>query len=365
MFITENLKQESIGWLKELISTPSYSREESGTAALLERILTMRQVSWQGKGHNIWAVNRNWKSHLPVILLNSHHDTVRPVRGWTRDPFDPAVEDGRLFGLGSNDAGASLVALLAVFLRLYHRTDLSFNLIFLASAEEEISGSNGVESVLPDLGPIYAGIVGEPTQMQMAVAEKGLLVIDALAKGLSGHAARKEGVNAIYKAMNDISIVQNLKLDRRSPWLGDVQASVTQINGGTQHNVTPDECHFVIDVRTNECYTNQEMFGILQERLTSALTARSFRLNSTRIHPDHPLVLCGKQLGLSCFGSPTLSDQALMSFPTLKIGPGDSARSHTADEFISLEEIESGIDTYQALLEQLNHHLSKSHATAS
>lgn len=347
------LKEEAIHLLKSLIRTPSFSREEDQTAQLIEQYLKQKGISFKRKGNNIWAKGKYWNDSNPTYLLNSHHDTVKPVQGWQKDPFQPVVEDGKLFGLGSNDAGASLVSLLATFVYFYDK-ECSFNLIFAASAEEEISGKNGIAFILPELGSIDAAIVGEPTQMQMAIAEKGLMVIDGEAKGQAGHAARNEGVNALYIALEDIQVLKNLELKKVSSLLGKTKISVTQIAAGTQHNVVPDSCKFVIDVRTNEAYSNQEVFEILQGKVKSNLTARSFRLNSSRIEKNHPLVQSGLQLGRTCFGSPTLSDQALMDFPSLKMGCGDSARSHTADEFIYLQEIEEGIDLYIQLLENLN-----------
>lgn len=305
------------------------------------------------QGNNIWARSNYWDPDRPTLLLNSHHDTVRPVAGWSWDPFSPTLEEGRLYGLGSNDAGGSLVALLAVFIAYGDDKSLPWNLVFLGSAEEEISGSGGVSSVLPLVGPIDAGIVGEPTQMQMAVAEKGLMVLDGVAHGLSGHAAREEGVNAIYLAIQDIQRLTAYPFEKNSALLGPVKVSVTQIKAGTQHNVVPDRCEFAVDIRTNECYTNQEVYELLQREVGSTLTPRSMRLNSSWIAPDHPLVARGRALGLNTFGSPTLSDQALMPFPTLKIGPGDSARSHTADEYIQLREIEEGISIYKQLISSL------------
>jgi len=286
-------------------------------------------------------------------LLNSHHDTVKPAASYTRNPYEASIENGKLYGLGSNDAGGALVTLMATFLYFYNHENLAYNLIFAASAEEEISGKNGIVLLLPELGDIAVGIVGEPTQMQMAVAEKGLMVIDGVAKGKSGHAAREEGENAIYKAIQDVEYIKQLQLERVSLLLGATKTTVTQISAGTQHNVVPDECRFVVDVRTNECYSNQEVFEILQANTQSELKSRSFRLNSSSIPLNHPLVKRGQQLGLTHYGSPTLSDQALMSFPTLKIGPGDSARSHTADEFIYVQEMEDAFEIYKQLLENL------------
>lgn len=349
----ESATRSALELLHQLIGTPSFSREEDGTAAILYAILKDQGVAVQRQGNNVWARNQHWRADQPVILLNSHHDTVRPASGYTRDPFVPQVEGDRLFGLGSNDAGGPLASLLFTFLHFYEREDLPYNLILAATAEEEISGANGIASLLPELGEIHLGIVGEPTQMQMAIAEKGLMVIDGEAIGRSGHAARDEGINALYLALQDIDWIRNYQFPEVSPMLGAVKATVTQIKAGTQHNVVPDRCDFVIDVRTNEMYSNWDAFTILQSNTKSILKARSFRLNSSRIEEDHPIVERGKSLGLSTFGSPTLSDQALMAFPTLKIGPGDSARSHTADEYIHISEIREGIATYIQLLEGL------------
>ncbi len=352
MRLTKEAQSSVIQLLTELIATPSFSREEAATADLIGTFLEKRQIPYRRSGHNIWAKNKHWGDR-PVILLNSHHDTVKPVAGWQRDPFQPTIEQGKLYGLGSNDAGASLVSLLATFLSFYDQKYPPFNLLFLASAEEEISGPNGVASVLPQMGKIAFGIVGEPTKLQMAIAEKGLLVVDAIARGQAGHAARDEGKNAIYLAMADIGTLKDFAFAKTSDWLGPVKITVTQIEAGTQHNVVPDQCRFVIDIRTNEHYSNEEVLQVLQDNTTSELSARSFRLNSSRIDINHPLVRSGIKMGLIPFGSPTLSDQALMRFPTLKIGPGDSARSHTADEFIFLKEIEDGISTYCSLLSGL------------
>lgn len=340
----------AITLLQSLIATPSFSKSEAITAQVIAAYLRENGVEVKQLQNNVWARNKYFNSAKPTILLNSHHDTVRPSAGYTRDPFAPTLEAGKLYGLGSNDAGGALVALLATFLYFYETTG-NYNVIFAASAEEEISGVNGIALLLPELGEIAFGIVGEPTLMQMAVAEKGLMVIDAIAHGQSEHAARNEGENAIYKALQDVAWIQDYEFEKVSPLLGATKMTVTQIQAGSQHNVVPDRCSFVIDVRTNECYSNQAVFEIIQHHLQSQVIARSFRLNSSSISLAHPLVERGKALGLSYYGSPTLSDQALMPFPTLKIGPGDSARSHTADEYIFVEEIAQGIATYIALLE--------------
>ncbi len=349
----QQLIQNSIQLLQQLIATPSFSREEADTAVILFDFFEKCHICPYRKGNNVWVKNHHFEEDLPTILLNSHHDTVKPVEDWTRHPFQAKIEDGKLYGLGSNDAGGALVSLIATFLHFNKIDFLPFNLIFAATAEEEISGANGIQSILSNLGNLWAGIVGEPTQMRMAIAEKGLLVIDAEVKGKAGHAARNEGENAIYKAFQDIEWIQNHEFEKQSDLLGSVKMTVTQIHAGTQHNVVPDICKFVIDVRTNEFYNNKVVFETLQQHLRADLKARSFRLNSSNIELEHPLVKAGLAIGLEYFGSPTLSDQALMPFPTLKIGPGDSARSHTADEFIYLSEIEDGIKIYIEWLEKL------------
>ncbi len=345
------IKTEAINLLKQLIAIPSFSREEAVTAELLAAFFHQKNIPTQRTGNNVWAKSKHWQAARPTLLLCSHHDTVRPVAGWQRDPFHPMVEDGKIYGLGSNDAGASLVALASVFAHFYEVKNLPWNLIFLGAAEEEVSGNQGVAMVIPELGKVDVGIVGEPTGMQMAVAEKGLLVVDATAHGKAGHAAREEGENAIYTALQDIDFLKNFQDEKTSDLLGPVKMTVTQIEAGTQHNVVPDTCRFVVDIRTNEQYTNEEVFAILQTNLRSELRARSFLLNSSSIPLNHPLVQRGKVLGLRSYGSPTLSDSALMPFPTLKIGPGESQRSHTADEFVYLREIEEGIETYLKLIE--------------
>jgi acetylornithine deacetylase len=288
----------------------------------------------------------------PTILLNSHLDTVKPVSGWRKHPFTPKTENGKLYGLGSNDAGASVVSLFQVYRHL-SATEQAYNLIFLASCEEEISGKNGIESVLPQLPPIALGIVGEPTEMQPAIAEKGLMVLDVTAFGKAGHAARNEGVNAIYEVMPDLQWLHDYRFPNESPLLGPVKMTVTQINAGTQHNVVPDRCTMVVDIRSNECYSNEEIYKEVCAQLKSEVKARSFRLNSSHLSPDHPLVKRAVKLGRVPFGSPTLSDQALMKFPSVKMGPGKSQRSHTADEYIVISEIEEAIGLYIQLLDGL------------
>lgn len=346
----DHLADKAIQLLEQLIGTPSLSREEGDTADLLFSFFTQLGIPAERYLHNVWAKNQHWEEGKPILLLNSHHDTVKPATGWQRPPFQPTTEGETLYGLGSNDAGGPLVSLIATFVYFYGKPNLPFNLILAATAEEEISGKNGIAALLPQLGNISLGIVGEPTKMEMAIAEKGLMVIDGTAEGKSGHAARNEGVNALYKAIEDIAWIRGHEFQKVSPLLGAVKATVTQIEAGSQHNVVPDRCSFVIDVRTNEAYSNEEVFEHLQAHTQSILKARSFRLNSSGIPLDHPVIQSGKSLGWPHFGSPTLSDQALMPFTTLKLGPGDSARSHTADEFIRHSEIKEGIEKYIQLL---------------
>ena len=336
-----------------MIEIPSLSREENDVCNyLIEKFNSWGLVTNRSL-NNIWIRNANWSEEKPVILFNSHVDTVRSGKGWTYDPFKATVEHDRLTGLGSNDAGASVVALLGAFRYFYNAENLPYNLIYCASAEEEISGQNGVASVLDQLGKIDLAIVGEPTQMHIAIAEKGLIVLDCEAKGRAGHAARDEGDNAIYKAIIDIQILENYKFPLESPLLGPVKMTVTQIEAGSQHNVVPDSCRFVIDVRTNEFYSNDEVFHKIEELINAEVNPRSFRLNSSGISPDHPLVKRGIAMGLNTYGSPTTSDQAVIPYPSIKMGPGDSARSHTANEYILISEIAAGIETYINLLDGL------------
>ncbi|TCJ17722.1 M20/M25/M40 family metallo-hydrolase [Flaviaesturariibacter flavus] len=338
--------------LRQLIATPSFSREEDATAALVATFLEQKGIPAERYGNNIIARSPGFRADRPTWLLNSHHDTVKPAPGYTRNPFSPDVVDDHLYGLGSNDAGASLVALLGAFLYFYGK-DPGFNLVFAATAEEEISGAGGISSVLAQLGAIDGALVGEPTGMQLAVAERGLVVIDALAKGRAGHAARNEGESAILNAMADIARLQQGLFDRVSPLLGPVSAKVTVIETDNKaHNVVPDTCRYVIDVRVNELYTLEEAVAILRHELGAELRPRSLRLRSSVIADSHPLVRAGKAMGRSAYGSPTLSDKALLPFPALKIGPGDSARSHTADEYILLSEIREAITLYIELLKQ-------------
>jgi acetylornithine deacetylase len=348
------LQQDAISLLKELIATPSFSKEEDETAGILCRFLGTRDIIHTRVGNNVFALNKHYDGAKPSILLNSHHDTVKPNKGYTFDPFTPFEKEGKLFGLGSNDAGGCLVSLVATFLYYYDKQDTKYNVVFAASAEEEISGVNGIELVLPYLGKIDCGIVGEPTKLEMAVAERGLMVIDCTAEGRSGHAARNEGENALYKAVDDINWIRNYKFEKVSPLLGESRLSVTVISTeNVQHNVVPSQCKFVLDVRVNELYTFEEILDELQKNLKSKFKPRTTRMKSTSIPLDHPLVLAGIKLGKGYYGSPTTSDKALMPFSTLKMGPGDSARSHTADEYIYIEEIRDGIETYIKMVEQI------------
>ncbi|MDP2335324.1 MAG: M20 family metallo-hydrolase [Bacteroidota bacterium] len=345
--------EKYINLLKSLIAAPSFSRNEQDAVRVIRQFLTDSNVKIHSKVNNTWIKNLHWKDGLPVILLNSHIDTVKPASGYTRDPFSPDVENGILYGLGSNDAGAPLVTLLAVFMHFNAMENLPFNLIFAASAEEEISGTEGLASILSELGPLDLAIVGEPTKMQMAIAEKGLMVLDCLSHGKSGHAAREEGDNAIYKAIADIEKIRNYQFEQTSEILGAVKMSVTLINAGAQHNVVPDLCSFVVDVRTNEFYSNQQAFEIIDQLIESEAKPRSFRLNSSGIPVDHPIVIRGISMGLNYYGSPTTSDQAVIPYPSIKIGPGDSARSHTANEYILISELEEGFRIYVDLLSNL------------
>ena len=337
--------------LKELIATPSFSREEEKTAGILSAYLESKGVSVERLQNNIWAKNKYFDPAKPTLLLNSHHDTVKPNKAYTLDPFSPLEKDGKLYGLGSNDAGGCLVSLIATFLYFYEEQRLSYNIILGATAEEEISGHNGIELLLPSLGPIEWGIVGEPTLMQLAVAEKGLLVLDCVSHGKAGHAAREEGDNAIYKALKDIEWFRSYRAPKVSGLLGPVKMSVTVIDTDNKaHNVVPPQCHFVVDVRVNELYTFEELLEVIRGAVGCEVTPRSLRMRSSGISTEHPIVRSGLRLGRTCYGSPTTSDKALMRFPALKTGPGDSSRSHTADEYIYIEEIGQGIEGYIDLL---------------
>lgn len=339
--------------LKKMISIPSFSKEEDQVADMLQLYIQSKGYQTFRIGNNIRVECPDYDKSKPTILLNSHIDTVKPVSGWTKDPFEPIEEGETLYGLGSNDAGASLVSLLHAFFLLTEKRQ-DYNLVFLASSEEEISGKGGVELALKNMSTPSFAIVGEPTGMNPAVAEKGLMVLDCVAKGKSGHAARNEGVNAIYEAVADIEWFKSFRFPKVSDLLGPVKMSVTMVNAGTQHNVVPDTCSFVVDVRSNECYTNEQIHKIIQEQVQSEVTPRSYRLNSSLIALENPFVERAVILGKVPYGSPTLSDQALMNFPSVKMGPGDSVRSHTADEYIKLSEIREAIEYYYKLLNGLS-----------
>ena len=343
---------EAVSLLSHLIATPSVSREERRAADIMEEELTRCGFTPHREANNVWAIGSCQRENRPTLLLNAHIDTVKPVASYTRNPYEPSLEDGTLYGLGSNDCGGGLVSLLQVFRELSASERCPYNLVYLASAEEEVSGKDGISRALPLLPHVDVAIVGEPTGMQPAVAEKGLMVVDITAHGKSGHAARNEGVNAIYEALDDLCWIRSHRFDRVSRFLGPTKMQATVVNAGTQHNVVPDECKIVVDVRTNELYTNEEVFDIISSHCKSECRARSFRLHSSRIDLNHPLVERCVALGLQPFGSPTLSDQALMPFASLKLGPGQSARSHSADEYIKVSEIEHAIGLYLRLLER-------------
>lgn len=343
----------AINLLEQLIAFPSFSREEDKTAVILQGFFKQQDIPSERKGNNVWARNKYFKAELPTILLNSHHDTVRPNSAYTRDPFHAEIIDGKLYGLGSNDAGGSLVCLIVAFLHFYGQKNLGFNLVISATAEEEISGTEGIESIWGLLPRIDMAIVGEPTLCEMAVAEKGLIVLDCMARGEAGHAAREEGVNAIYEAMKDIEWLRTYKFPKISPTLGEIKMTTTIISAGRQHNVVPAECSYTVDVRVTDQYSLEEVLEIIRKNVRAKVTPRSMRMRSSGISADHPLVRSAQKLGIRLYGSPTTSDQALIPVPSVKIGPGNSARSHTADEFIFVAEIVKGIDTYIALLNGL------------
>ncbi len=373
MSVSTILIQDAISLLQSMISIPSFSKEEKEVADHIEQFFLARNIKTGRLLNNIYAVNKYFEPSKSSILLNSHHDTVKPAPGYTSDPFQAIEEGDKIIGLGSNDAGGPLVSLIATFIHFYEANDLPYNLILAASAEEEISGKNGIELLLKDeqflsvlKGSSIAGaLVGEPTKMEMAIAERGLLVLDAVAKGKSGHAGRKEGINAISIALQDIQMIEQMSFTKISELTGETRANVTVIETENKaHNVIPSSCRFVIDVRVNECYTFEEILDMFRTSLKSEISPRSFRLRSTIIPMDHPLVMAGLSLGLPHYGSPTTSDKALMPFPALKIGPGDSARSHTADEYIYKTEIADGIKGYIALLENTASLISSSNQQA-
>lgn len=349
----EDLEIKALGLLKGLIKTPSFSGNEEDVSHIIQDLLKTFEVKYFTSGNNVWAQNQFFDTSKPTILLNSHMDTVKPNNGYTRDPFTPEIVSGKLFGLGSNDAGGPLVSLLSAFVYFYNRKNLKYNIVIAATAEEESSGPNGLNSLLKELPPIDFAIVGEPTGMQMAIAEKGLLVIDAYAPGKAGHAAHDNTENAIYNALDDINHIRNYTFEKVSPLLGEVKMTVTQIEAGEQHNVVPATCHFVIDVRVNEKYTSHEIFEVLDRQTKSKLVARSFNLNPSFIRKEHPFVQAGLKWGRKTYGSPTLSDQSVLNIPSLKMGPGDSKRSHSANEFIYLDELKEGIQLFIKIFEEI------------
>lgn len=345
------LYKEAVDLLKQLITIPSFSKEEDQTADCIALFFNKKQIPYNRIGNNIWASNLFFDDNKPTILLNSHHDTVKPNSGYQLNPFDPLIKDEKLYGLGSNDAGGCLVSLLACFVYYYNKPSLAFNLIIAATAEEEISGKNGVEALIPQLPTIDFAIVGEPTLLDLAIAERGLMVVDAKTVGIAGHAARNEGENALYKAVKDIEWIRQYHFDKVSNLLGPVKMTVTSFNTeNKQHNMVPASAEYIIDIRVNELYRFEEILETLKANLNADISPRSTRIKSTLIDPSHPIVQVGESLGSIYYGSPTTSDKALMPFPALKVGPGDSARSHTADEFIYLLEIEKGIEFYINLL---------------
>jgi acetylornithine deacetylase/succinyl-diaminopimelate desuccinylase-like protein len=347
------INSEAIKLLQELISIPSYSKEEEGVASLIQHFFQNRGIEVQRMGNNVWVTNRYFDPAKPTILLNSHHDTVKPNPQYTRDPFAPDIIDGKLFGLGSNDAGGPLVALIAAFIHFYHSKDLSYNLLLAATAEEEISGSGGIESIWRLLPSVDFAIVGEPTLCCMATAEKGLMVLDCVSRGKAGHAAREEGVNAIYQALPDMEWFRSYRFPLVSDTLGPVKMTISVINAGKQHNVVPAECHFVVDVRVTDRYTLEDLLEIIRQHVKCEVNPRSMRMRPSGIPADHPLVKAAISLNIERYGSPTTSDQALIPVPSIKMGPGDSARSHTADEFIFVDEIKTGIARYIDVLNEV------------
>ena len=350
MMTQEQYVSDAVQLLKKLIATPSVSRNEKDAADIMEQTIRSYGFEPQREANNLWIIDPHYDESRPTLLLNAHIDTVKPVASWSRDPFSPDVEDGVLYGLGSNDCGGGLCSLLQIF-RMLTEKPQSYNLIYLASAEEEVSGKDGITRALPLLPHIDLAIVGEPTGMNPAVAEKGLMVLDVIAHGKSGHAARNEGVNAIYEALDDIRWIRDYKFEKVSEFLGPTKMTLTVVNAGTQHNVIPDKCTMLVDIRTNEFYDNEEVYEFIRQHLKSEVKAHSFRLKSSRIDPEHPLIRKCVAMGMKPFGSPTLSDQALMHFPSFKLGPGESSRSHSANEFIRISEIRDAIAKYETLLD--------------
>ncbi len=347
------LFNDSLSLLQKLIAIPSLSKEEALTAEAIDLFLKDRGVKTHRKENNIWAFNKHYDASKPTILLNSHHDTVQPNPGYTRNPFSPDLEDGKLYGLGSNDAGGCLVSLIACFMHFYEQENLKYNLCLATTSEEEISGTNGLELIVPDLGPLEFAIVGEPTLMDLAIAERGLMVLDCVSHGKAGHAAREEGENAIYKAIKDIEWFRTYEFAKKSALFGPIKMSVTIIEAGSQHNVVPAICKFTVDVRVTDAYRNEEVIKIIRQHVNCEVKPRSVRLKSSSISVEHPIVVAGIALGRKTYGSPTTSDQSLLDIPSLKMGPGDSARSHMADEYIYVNEIEEGIDLYIQLISKI------------
>ena len=350
MMTQEQYVNDAVQLLKKLIATPSVSRNEKDAADIMEQTIRSYGFEPQREANNLWIIDPHYDESRPTLLLNAHIDTVKPVASWSRDPFSPDVEDGVLYGLGSNDCGGGLCSLLQIF-RMLTEKPQSYNLIYLASAEEEVSGKDGITRALPLLPHIDLAIVGEPTGMNPAVAEKGLMVLDVIAHGKSGHAARNEGVNAIYEALDDMCWIRDYKFEKVSEFLGPTKMTLTVVNAGTQHNVIPDKCTMLVDIRTNEFYDNEEVYEFIRQHLKSEVKAHSFHLKSSRIDPEHPLIRKCVAMGMKPFGSPTLSDQALMHFPSFKLGPGESSRSHSANEFIRISEIRDAIAKYETLLD--------------
>ena len=350
MMTQEQYVSDAVQLLKKLIATPSVSRNEKDAADIMEQTIRSYGFEPQREANNLWIIDPHYDESRPTLLLNAHIDTVKPVASWSRDPFSPDVEDGVLYGLGSNDCGGGLCSLLQIF-RMLTEKPQSYNLVYLASAEEEVSGKDGITRALPLLPHIDLAIVGEPTGMNPAVAEKGLMVLDVIAHGKSGHAARNEGVNAIYEALDDMRWIRDYKFEKVSEFLGPTKMTLTVVNAGTQHNVIPDKCTMLVDIRTNEFYDNEEVYEFIRQHLKSEVKAHSFRLKSSRIDPEHPLIRKCVAMGMKPFGSPTLSDQALMHFPSFKLGPGESSRSHSANEFIRISEIRDAIAKYETLLD--------------
>jgi len=350
---TTTLFQQAVKLLQELISIPSFSKEEDKTADAIQKFMQSHGVTMHRKLNNLWAWNKHFDPAKPTILLNSHHDTVKPNSGYSRGPYDAKIEDDKLYGLGSNDAGGCLVSLIATFLYFYEKENLKYNFCLATTAEEEISGVNGLELIIPELGQLDFGIVGEPTLMQLAIAERGLMVLDCTAHGKAGHAAREEGENAIYNALPDIEWFRTFKFPKESEVFGPIKMSVTIINAGSQHNVVPASCVFTVDVRVTDAYRNEEVLEIIRQHVKCDVKPRSIRLKPSSIDKKHPIVQAGIALGRTTYGSPTTSDQSLLDIQSIKVGPGDSARSHTADEFVYVDEIKEGIELYIKMLERL------------